>query len=252
MLPSLRLARLTRRRTLAAFFSNSSSRESPRVAVVLSGCGVFDGSEVHEAAAVLAHLTRGGAEPQCFAPDIHQMHVVDHVKGQPSEKERRNVMAESARIARGKIQPLSDLRVSKLDAVVFPGGFGAAKNLSDFATNGPNCKVHPEVERILKEFHAAKKPIALCCIAPVLAARVLPGVTVTLGKPDDGSGKWPYSGAIEAAQAMGAKTQNKGVEEVCVDSSNRVVTTPAFMYEGHFHEVHDGIGKMVNAMLKML
>uniref|UniRef100_UPI00358E0388 putative glutamine amidotransferase-like class 1 domain-containing protein 3B, mitochondrial isoform X3 n=1 Tax=Myxine glutinosa TaxID=7769 RepID=UPI00358E0388 len=132
---------------------------APRVAVVLSGAGVYDGSELHEASAVLVHLSRGGAKVKIFAPNIPQMHVVDHTKGQPVEGETRNVLVESARIARGNIDELKQLSVSEHDAVIFPGGFGAAKNLSSFAVDGPACKVEPEVERILKEFHKAQKPI---------------------------------------------------------------------------------------------
>nr|CAD7453913.1 unnamed protein product [Timema tahoe] len=171
---------------------------------VLSGSGVFDGTEVHEASAILVHLTRAGAEPVCYAPDIPQMHVVDHSKGSPVEGESRNVLAESARIARGVIKPLAELKASSVDAVIFPGGFGAAKNLSDWAVKGKDCTVLPDVERVLKDFHASKKPIGLCCISPVLAAKVLPGTTLTLGQNDNKSGKWPYAETIEGASSLGA------------------------------------------------
>ncbi|XP_024095091.3 glutamine amidotransferase-like class 1 domain-containing protein 3, mitochondrial isoform X3 [Pongo pygmaeus] len=137
----------------------SVPRPAARVALVLSGCGVYDGTEIHEASAILVHLSRGGAEVQIFAPDVPQMHVIDHTKGQPSEGESRNVLTESARIARGKITDLANLSAAHHDAAIFPGGFGAAKNLSTFAVDGKDCKVNKEVERVLKEFHQAGKPI---------------------------------------------------------------------------------------------
>ncbi|XP_067401263.1 glutamine amidotransferase-like class 1 domain-containing protein 3, mitochondrial isoform X1 [Emydura macquarii macquarii] len=176
-----------------------------RVAVVLSGCGVYDGTEIHEASAILVHLSRGGAEVQMYAPDIPQMHVIDHRKGQPAEAESRNVLVESARIARGKIMDLAKLTTKDHDAVIFPGGFGAAKNLSTFAVDGKDCKVNGEVERVLQEFHKAGKPIGLCCISPVLAVKVLPGAEVTVGHEGEEGGKWPYAGTAEAIKALGGK-----------------------------------------------
>lgn len=230
----------------------SYSSHAPKVAVVLSGSGVYDGSEIHEASSILVHLTREGAVPQCYAPDILQMHVINHRKGSPEEKEKRNVLDESARIARGQVLPLSQLSSSVAQAVVFPGGFGAAKNLSDFAVNGVSCKVNEDVVRVLKDFHKAKKPIGLCCIAPVLAAKVLGNVTITLGRKDDGKGKWPHAGAIDAASQIGAIVVEKDVNEIAVDDKNLIVTTPAFMYEGQFHEVYNGIGNMIKKVVELI
>ncbi|XP_043204041.1 glutamine amidotransferase-like class 1 domain-containing protein 3A, mitochondrial isoform X1 [Amphibalanus amphitrite] len=230
--------------------SSSAAMASPKVAVVLSGCGVYDGTEVHEASACLVHLSRAGADVQCYAPDVKQMHVVDHVKGQPVEGESRGVLQESARIARGDVRDLSTLDLSQADAVVFPGGFGAAKNLSTFGTEGAAMSVQPEAERVLKEFHAAGRPVALCCIAPVLAARLVPGARVTLGASGP---QWPYAGSQEAASGWGADVQQCQVDEVCVDEKNRLVTTPAFMYDTkEFHRVFDGVGKMIGELIKML
>merc|ERR1719461_1424579 len=155
-----------------AMFSTNSLLNS-KIAVVLSGCGVSDGTEVHEAAAALAALTRAGAEIEMFAPDGDQHDVVDHTNGGPMEEQKRSVMLESARIARGAVQPLSQLTVDGADAVVIPGGFGAAKNLSDFAFKGADMTVNGEMERVLKDFHSAGKPLALCCISPIIAAKVL-------------------------------------------------------------------------------
>ncbi|MXQ82253.1 hypothetical protein E5288_WYG011029 [Bos mutus] len=180
----------------------SAPRPGPRVAVVLSGCGVYDGTELHEASSILVHLSRGGAEVQIFAPDVPQMHVIDHIKGQPSEGETRNVLTELARIARGKITDLAKLTAVNHDAAIFPGGFGAAKNLSTFAVDGGTCKVNRDVERVLKEFHQAGKPIGLCCITPVLAAKVLRGVEVTVGHEQEEGGKWPHAGTAEVIKAL--------------------------------------------------
>uniref|UniRef100_A0A673GXG2 Glutamine amidotransferase like class 1 domain containing 3A n=1 Tax=Sinocyclocheilus rhinocerous TaxID=307959 RepID=A0A673GXG2_9TELE len=151
------------------------------------------------------------------------MHVIDHGKGQPKSRGEVNVLSESARIARGNITDLAKLNVSNHDAVIFPGGFGAAKNLSTFAIDGKDCNVIKEVERVLKDFHKARKPIRLCCISPVLAAKVLLGVDVTVGHKEEEGGKWPYAGTTQAITALGAKHT--------VKEKNKVVTTPAFMCE---------------------
>uniref|UniRef100_A0A8C5QDT9 Glutamine amidotransferase class 1 domain containing 3 n=1 Tax=Leptobrachium leishanense TaxID=445787 RepID=A0A8C5QDT9_9ANUR len=227
--------------------------ESPaaRVAVVLSGCGVYDGTEIHEASAILVHLSRAGAVIKVFAPDVPQLHVIDHSKGQPTA-ESRNVLVESARIARGDVTALSHLNVQDHDAVIFPGGFGAAKNLSSFAVDGESCAVDQDVERVLKGFNKAKKPIGLCCIAPVLAAKVIPGVEVTVGQEEEHEGKWPYAGTSKSIAALGGKHCAKDVHEVHVDEQHRVVTTPAFMCNAPLHVIHDGIGSMVSGVLKLV
>ncbi|XP_044606953.1 glutamine amidotransferase-like class 1 domain-containing protein 3, mitochondrial isoform X3 [Equus asinus] len=161
----------TRMPSPRAALHGSAPRPGPKVALVLSGCGVYDGTELHEASAILVHLSRGGAEVQIFAPDVPQMHVIDHTKGQPAESETRNVLTESARIARGKITDLARLSAANHDAAIFPGGFGAAKNLSTFAVDGKDCKVNKDVERVLKEFHEAGKPIG---VGPARKRRYLP------------------------------------------------------------------------------
>lgn len=221
------------------------------VAVVLAGSGVYDGSEVHEASAVMVNLSRNAAEYKIYAPDIPQMHVINHTNGEEMS-ETRNVLVESARIARGAIKPLTELSVSDFDAVIFPGGFGAAKNLCDFAVKQANCTVNDEVSKVIADFHSAKKPIGMCCIAPVIAAKVLPGCEVTLGMDTEQDGKYPYAGATGAVTAMGSKHINKEVNEVQVDEQNKLVTTPAFMCETKIHEIHDGVGEMVKAVLKLI
>lgn len=228
------------------------STESNKVAVVLSGCGVYDGSEIHEAVSVLSHLTRNNAVPCCFAPDVPQMHVINHLKGEEDKSHKRNVLQESARIARGSVENICKLLETQscYDAVIFPGGFGAAKNLSDFAVNGANLTVHPDIVKLLKDFHCAKKPIGLVCIAPILAAKVICNVRITLGK--DSSEKWPHRGAIGEARKLGALVEERDVNEYVFDEKNMVYSTPAFMYDGAFHEIDDGIGNMIKYMLNYM
>ncbi|KAK6178464.1 hypothetical protein SNE40_013252 [Patella caerulea] len=230
---------------------HTSTLQTSKVAVVLSGCGVYDGTEIHEASAVLVHLSRSGSDVEMFAPDIQQMHVVNHTKGEPMEP-NRNVLEESARIARGKVSALSDLDPKNYDAVIFPGGFGAAKNLSTFAVDGTDMKVNPDVEKTLKAFHASNKPIGLCCISPVLAARVINGCEVTVGSDQDEGGKWPYAGTASAIQSMGAKHIKRNVTECHVDSKNKIVTTPGYMCDTDLHHIFDGIGNMVKNVFSLI
>lgn len=234
-------------------FFRSFSMSTPsctRVAVVLSGCGVYDGSEVHEASACLVHLSRAGADVSMFAPNIEQMHSIDHTKGEEM-KVNRNVLVESARIARGDIKALSELKADSFDAIVFPGGFGAAKNLCDWAVNNVNCTVNSDVEKSLKQFHSQRKPIGLCCIAPVLAAKCLPGVELTVGHTEEEGGKWPYAGTAGAMEQCGAKHVVKDVTEAHVDTANKVVTTPAYMCNAPVHQIFDGVGQMISRVLEL-
>lgn len=215
------------------------------VAVVLSGCGVFDGSEIHEAVSTLIHLSRLGADVHCFAPDTDQPSVVNHLTGEPAP-DQRNILVESARIARGHVKPLATCNTNDFDAVFFPGGFGAAMNLCNFADKGADCTVNTDVERVLNEFHDAGKPIGMCCIAPVIAAKTFGksgGVTLTLG--DD-------SEASKAAESMGATHKQAGVTETVTDGPNHLITTPAYMHgSAPIHQVFDGIGHMVEQTLAM-
>ncbi|XP_055499737.1 glutamine amidotransferase-like class 1 domain-containing protein 3, mitochondrial [Leucoraja erinacea] len=220
-----------------------------RVAVILSGCGVYDGSEVHESSAVMVHLSRAGAEVQLYAPNVNQMHVVDHKTGQPTE-EVRNVLVESSRIARGNIKDLTELIINDTDALIIPGGFGVAKNLSSWAVEGKNCTVEASVESAIKKFHATKKPIGLCCISPVLAAKLIPGCELTVGY-DTECEKWPYAKTAHTLKELGCEHINKHVNEVHIDKRNKLVTTSAFMCNAPIHEVFDGIGEMVKEVLKL-
>jgi len=215
-----------------------------RVGVVLSGCGVYDGAEIHEAALTLLFLDRAGCEIICMAPDVDQMDVINHIKGEAAG-EKRNVLVESARIARGAIKDIKDVKAVDLDVLVFPGGFGAAKNLCDFAVKGPDCSVNPEVERLIKEMYGAKKPIGFMCIAPVIAAKVLGafGPQLTIGND-------PATAA--AIEKMGGKHVVSTVDNAVVDLKNKIVTTPAYMLGPTISQVALGIEKTINEILKMV
>lgn len=226
------------------------TKRAPNVAVILSGCGFLDGSEIHEAVSVLQHLSRAGALYRCFAPDTEQAQAVNHFTKEVEPRRQRNVLHESARIARGPehISALSELDVADFDALVLPGGFGVARNLSTFAVDGKDCEVFPEVARAVQTFHAVGKPIGMCCIAPVVAARLLGtagggvGCRITLGGPGP---------ATDAAKAMGAEVLTKPVLEAVVDAENRLVTTPAYMCDASAWEVFEGVGKMMASVLEM-
>ncbi|MBM7456220.1 enhancing lycopene biosynthesis protein 2 [Oceanisphaera litoralis] len=213
-----------------------------KVAVILSGCGVYDGAEIHEAVLCLLHLARQGAGYQCFAPDKPQHHVVNHLSGE-EEPGSRNVLEESARIARGDIKPLTELKVDDFDALLLPGGFGAAKNLCNFADHGADARVDPQVLSVCKDFAAARKPAGYCCISPILMPRVYPaGVKGTIGTE---------AAVAEAFSAMGGKHIGCAVTDVVEDEHYRVISTPAYMLAKSITEADIGIGKLVKRLLEM-
>lgn len=215
-----------------------------KIGVVLSGCGVRDGSEVHEAVFTLLAIDQAGCEAVCTAPDS-DFPVTDHLAMRESG-ERRNMLVESARIARGNIRDIRGVKADDLDAVIFPGGYGAAKNLCDFAVKGADAAVHPEVARLLREMSAAGKPIGAICIAPALIAAALGkelAPTLTIGN-DTGT-------ATEIGRA-GARHQDCPVNEFVVDRKNKIVSTPAYMLAQRISEVHEGIGKCVRAVIELI
>ena len=216
------------------------------VGVVLSGCGFLDGAELYESVLTLLYLDQAGVHYQCLAPDVSQLHVVDHFKKEPTTESRR-VLTEAARVARGKILPLEDIWVEKVDAVIFPGGFGAAKNLCDFAVKGKDCSIHPSVESFMKKLMAAGKPVGLICIAPVVMARALKGTSfhpkMTVGA---------RSGASEALEYFGSTHVVCPVMDDVVDRAAKVVTTPAYMYDARLAEVAQGIEKLVRDVLSLI
>ena len=207
-----------------------------KVGVILSGCGVFDGSEIQEASALLIALAQRGIEYRCMAPDV-ELAVVDHITGKETG-ERRNVLVESARISRGEIDNLKDVKGTDFDAFFLPGGFGAAKNLSSFASQGADCSVNPEVERVLKEANDAGRPIGLMCIAPALGAKVFGDkrVKVTIGRD---------AGTAEAINATGAVHVEAEATGLVVDEAMNEVSTPAYMEATNPAQVFEGISALV-------
>ena len=214
-----------------------------RVGVLLSGCGVFDGAEIHEAVITLLALDLAGAKAICMAPNAPQAQVINHLT-QEETKETRNVLVESARIARGDIQDLAHVKADQLDALIITGGFGAAKNLSSFAFDGPRGSVHPEVQRLIREMVDQNKPIGAMCIAPAaltMAVDLAPQVTI---------GKDPDTAA--ALESMGATHKKCPVHDIVVDNVNRLVTTPAYMLGPGIKDVAEGIEKLVNQVISMI
>lgn len=217
-----------------------------KIGVILSGCGVYDGSEIHEAVITLLAIDRAGAEAICMAPDMEQG-IVNHLTGEPVEGATRNVLEESARIARGKISDIAKIQATDIDALVLPGGFGAAKNLCDFAYKGSDCEVHPEVARLVRDIVTAKKPLAAICIAPTLVAKVLGKANLahqlTIGTD---------AATAQALTSMGSEHINCPVTDFVIDKENKIISTPAYMLAGSISEAADGIEKTIKALLQMI
>ncbi|MFU8849000.1 MAG: isoprenoid biosynthesis glyoxalase ElbB [Opitutales bacterium] len=215
-----------------------------KVAVILSGCGAYDGAEIQEAVLTLLALDRAKAEVTCAAPNIAQKHVINHSTGEEMLEEDRNVMIEASRISRGAIQALSTLKINQLDAIIFVGGFGAAKNLSSFAFDGAAYDADPEVVELIKSAHAQGLPLGFMCIAPVLAARALgeKGVQLTIGNDPE---------VAAALEAKGAKHIDCPVDQAVTDTENRVVSTPAYMLAQSITEAEAGINQLVATVLEL-
>ncbi|WP_443696633.1 isoprenoid biosynthesis glyoxalase ElbB [Pseudomonas sp.] len=215
---------------------------SKKIAVILSGCGVYDGAEIHESVITLLRLDQRGAQVQCFAPDIAQLHVINHLTGEEMP-ESRNVLVESARIARGEVKDIAEANAEDFDALIVPGGFGAAKNLSNFAIEGAGCSLNPQVLALAEAFVGAGKPLGLICISPALAAKIYgPGVTCTIGNDTD---------TAAALDKMGAHHQECTVEDIVEDTARKLVSTPAYMLGKNISEVASGINKLVDRVLEL-
>lgn len=213
-----------------------------KFAVVLAGCGVYDGAEIHEAVMTLYAITLEGATYQIFAPDIPQHHVVNHLTGDEMN-EKRNVLVESARIARGKIKALDEFNADDFNALIFPGGFGVAKNLCTFAFDGISCTVNSVVEKVIKQAHVAKKPIGALCISPVLLAKVIGKGNLTIGQD---------KGTAAAIEKLGAKHQNTAHGQVAVDKENLLFTTPCYMLEATVVDIANDAKALIKEMMKYL
>ncbi|BBN83083.1 glyoxalase [Pseudoalteromonas sp. A25] len=213
-----------------------------KIAIILSGCGVFDGAEIHESVLTLLHLEQLGASYQCFAPDIPQHHVVNHLTGE-EQAQQRNVLEESARIARGNIKALSQLNADDFDALVLPGGFGVAKNLSSFAFEGADSHIHEPLKQCCQLFAQQQKPIAYLCIAPALIGHIHPaGTLATIGNDEQ---------TAAAVNQLGAKHVVCTVEDIVVDAEQKVISTPAYMLAQSVSDASKGIQKAMQALLEM-
>jgi len=212
-----------------------------KFAVVLAGCGVFDGAEIHESTMALYSIMKHGGVYEIFAPDIDQAHVINHITGKEMP-ETRNVLIESARIARGNIKPLSEFKAKNFDALVIPGGFGAAKNLSSFAFEGVNMKINDEIEAVIKDSIEAGIPIGAMCIAPVILAKILENPELTIGQDED---------TIEAIEAMGGKHINTDHGDVIVDVNYKIATTPCYMLDANLLQIADGADNIIKALYEL-
>lgn len=211
-----------------------------KVGVVLSGCGVYDGAEIHESVLTLLALARQGVETICFAPDKNQSDVINHLSGEPMA-ETRNVLIESARIARGDIHPLAQANAAELDALIVPGGFGAAKNLSSFASLGNDCQVDSALKNLVLAMHAAGKPLGFMCIAPAMLPKIFDfPLRLTIGTDID---------TAEVIEDMGGEHVPCPVDDIVVDEDNKIVTTPAYMLAQNIAEAATGIDKLVDRVL---
>lgn len=223
--------------------------ERPQIAIVLAGCGVFDGSEIHEAVLTMLAVDQQGAEYQCFAPNTWQARTIDHFTGHATaiagDEDNRNVLAESARIARGQIKDLQEFKAKDYDAIIFPGGFGAALNLSDFAVKGSDCEINHEVRRALEESYDEGIVIGAMCIAPTVIARVLGKHHVKLTIGND-------TKVAAGLKKMGAEHENKAATEVCVDEEHKIVTTPCYMLANSIKQVAEGTHNLVEAVLDLI
>lgn len=214
-----------------------------KVAVVLSGCGVFDGSEIYESVLTLLALKSGGATYQCMAPDIDQLHVINHLTGEVMADQQRNVLTEAARLARGDIIDLAQANPDDYDALIIPGGFGAAKNLCDFAIAGEKCQVNSDLQRFARAIHQANKPVGLICIAPAMTPLLFgEGAVCTIGND---------AAIATAIEAMGGLHETCNVGDIVIDQQRKIVTTPAYMLANSISEAATGINKLVSMVLKL-
>ena len=225
-----------------------------KIGVIFSGSGVFDGTEIQEGVFTLLSIKKAGAEAVCFAPDIDQHHVINHITGEEMN-EKRNVLVESARIARGDIQSLDKFSASDVDALILPGGFGAAKNLTKWAFSGPDGEINPQVKEAIVAMVKAGKPVAGLCMGPTVIAKALEGsgvgATLTVGTTEEAS---PYEiGAIsQGMEKAGATAVMKNIYEVAVDTENKIVTAPCYMMEADILQVRNNVQKAVDELVKLV
>ncbi len=225
-----------------------------KIGVILSGCGVFDGAEIHESVFALLAIKEGGADYQCYAPDVDQHHVINHITGEEMA-EKRNVLVEAARIARGEVNSLKDFNINEIDAMVIPGGFGVAKNLSKWAFSGPDGEINPEVKTAIMEMVIAGKPVCALCMGPTVVAKALEGSNIksqlTVGTTAE---KSPYDIAAinEGIEKTGATVLEKTIREIAVDTENKIVTAPCYMMEADIMEIRKNVKDAIEKTLSLI
>ncbi|WP_105166670.1 isoprenoid biosynthesis glyoxalase ElbB [Pseudoalteromonas sp. T1lg23B] len=213
-----------------------------KIAIILSGCGVYDGAEIHESVLTMLHIEQLGASYECFAPNVQQHHVINHLTGE-EQAQQRNVLEEAARIARGNIKDLSALNANEFDALVIPGGFGVAKNLSSFAFDGAQATILESLKHCCQSFTQQHKPIAYLCIAPTLIGHIHPkGTLATIGNDEQ---------TAAATEQLGAKHVSCDVDDIVVDEQHKVISTPAYMLANSITQASSGIQKALQALLDM-
>ena len=225
-----------------------------KIGVIFSGSGVYDGTEIQEGVFTLLSIKKVGAEAVCFAPDIDQHHVINHITGEEMN-ETRNVLVESARIARGAMQNLQAFDASQLDALVLPGGFGAAKNITKWAFSGPDGEINKQVKNAIVSMVQASKPVAGLCMGPTVIAKALEGsgvtATLTVGTTEEAS---PYEidAISQGMEKAGATAVMKTVEEIAVDEVNKIVTAPCYMMEADILQIRNNIQKAIDALVRLV
>ncbi len=225
-----------------------------KVGVLLHGCGVYDGTEIHEAVLTLLAIREAGHDYVCLAPNVDQHHVIDHTKGEEMN-ETRNVLVESARIARGEVESLTVDHANQIDALVMPGGFGTAKNITKWAFSGPDGEIHSLTRDFLRAVVAAKKPVAALCMSPTTLAKALQGTDVnaklTVGTTDESS---PYEIAAisEGVASVGMTTEMKSVRDVSVDDVNKIVCAPCYMMDADITDVHHNVKQAIDKLVDWL
>ena len=224
-----------------------------KIGILLSGCGVYDGAEVQEAVLAMLAVTEAGHDYQCISINKNQHHVINHLTGDEM-KEDRNMMVESARIARGDVKEISEITPAIIDGLIIPGGFGSAKNFSDWAFNGPDGTILPEVKLLLVNFVNAGKPIAALCVSPILVAKALEGSAIipnlTLGNTT-GNSAYEINGFHAGIHKTGSKTEERSVTEILIDKENKIITAPCYMMDASILEVRDNIKLAVEELIKM-
>ncbi len=225
-----------------------------KTAVLLSGCGVYDGTEIQESVFALLALSQNNLDFICTAPNVNQHHVINHINGQEM-KEGRNVFVESARIARGEIISLSKLNKNNISSLLIPGGFGAAKNLSNWAFEGPNGSVLQEVKDLILHCVENRKPIVALCISPTLIAKSLEGTSyisqLTLGSIK-GKSEYDISEINGAISSIGSVAHNKSIEEICVDKDLKIISAPCYMMDAKVNEIYNNIKMAIDKLSNLL